>query len=467
MIRVFPPTATDFTRGGVVLPAAACTVNEEANGMFDLEISMPCDARWRRHALLQRGNILYVQTSHKHVPIRHTIAKPGTVKLYRAVGVKIGKKTSNNIVTVEKRDPNTGAWYVEFVDKGTTSTVYSDVSVYQDEDCKTEIAKVENGERVTLIEEKTAAIFAMTRKGACGYIKKTQCAYVGEEAGDVIEIVDDNAYASAMQPLRIVEVTRQAPGTFSARAEHVYYDASYTTLPPISAVNMPLSELCAKISGRVHFTPGMTGYVTGDYDGATPVAIANDAAQQLDAQIVVDGWDAYFLPAQTTNVTVLLQTGARGNITDLQITEDATEIVTRFIPLLPGENGGDKTEGEPIDSPHIDEYPLVYIEHIEAATQAEAAEAAQKRFDKGCDLPKISVSVQAIPGALDNVSVFDSARVVDALTETDITGQISGVTTDACTGHITHIDIGDSKRRINASVFADVAGTWQKTTESR
>lgn len=76
-------------------------------------------------------------------------------------------------------------------------------------------------------------------------------------------------------------------------------------------------------------------------------------------------------------------------------------------------------------------------------------------------LKSVVKSATASTAAVGAAAVAIGKKMLDARSSVE-----QGIT-DACTGHITQIEIGDSKRRINASVFADVAGTWQKTTESR
>ena len=92
---------------------------------------------------------------------------------------------------------------------------------------------------------------------------------------------------------------------------------------------------------------------------------------------------------------------------------DVAEVVTRIIPV--GEKAdGSALIGEPVDSAHIDEYPIVYTKQIdydvrvdedaedeaERLTEAQAlvklAETAQADFDAGIDLPTVSIDADFV-----------------------------------------------------------------------
>ncbi len=452
MIRVFPPSATDFTSGGIALQPSECIVTEEANGAFDVTLTMPRDDTYNRHEYLVPENILFLTASSKNVPIRHTVRTEGTVRIYKAKGKATTKKS--------------GYWYIDelgrheqWVDRFITT--YSSVPMYVSDTLTNEAGKVAHGKELTYISETDSAIFCASLGGLVGYIKKTECYFVREEQGDVITVVDDGTYANKMQPFRIVSAEKKSPGTYTARAEHLTFDCNYETLQALDLTNKPLSELCdALTTDRVKYITGVEKYITRSWKAPTSVTVVSDIAEDNDLQLIRDGCNVYILPADTSNVTLELKTGETGNITRLETKTDTSGLITRVIPVI-NDSDGNPADQEAIDSEHIDEHPFPYIERVTVETEEEGQAEAAKLYAAGSDLPKITVTVACLAGALDGVSVFDTAHVVDDLTGVDVTGRINTVKTDACTGHVTEIEIGSAKDRVTVSVFAAVSGTWQ------
>ena len=264
-----------------------------------------------------------------------------------------------------------------------------------------------------------------------------------------------------MQPFRIVSVEKKSPGTYTARAEHLTFDCNYETLKTLDLTNKPLSELCdALTTERAKYIAGVEKYITKSWKTPTSVNVISDIAEDNDLQLIRDGCNVYILPADTSNVTLELRTGETGNITRLETETDTSELVTRVIPVI---NDSDKNpvDQDSIDSEHIDEHPFPYIERVTVETVEEGQAEAARLYAAGSDLPQITLTVECLRGALDGASVFDTAHVVDALTGVDVTGRINTVKTDACSGHVTEIEVGSAKDRVSVSVFAKVSGTWQ------
>lgn len=452
MIRVYPPNTTDFTAGGIALQPTECEVTEEANGAFDVSLTMPRDDEYGRHQWLVPENILFLAASPKNAPIQHVVKTAGTVQIYKAKG-KGTTKTEEKLVYVT----SPGIYGL----KKFTTTTYSSVPVYAAEALTDEAGKVAHGKELTYISETESAIFCSTSGGLIGYVKKTECYFVEERQGEVITIVNDGTYANQMQPFRIVNVTKKSPGTYTVKAEHLTFDCNYETLQTLDLTNKPLSELCDELTTeRVKYIAGASKYITKNWKLPTSVSVMNDIAEDNNLQIIRDGCNVYLLPADTSNVTLELKTGETGNIVSLETETDTSELITRFIPVI---NDADKNpvDQDPIDSEHIDEHPFPYIERIQVDTIEEGQAEAAKEFEAGCDLPKITITIQCLAGALDGVSVFDTAHVVDELTNVDVTGRINTVKTNACTGHVTEIEIGSAKDRVSVSVFTQPSGTWQ------
>lgn len=450
MIRVLDQSTTDYTAGVVILPKT-CTVVEEGNGLYTLDMDVPYDENCFRHRLLTPGSIIVAPAPPHNAPFAHAVTTQGLVKKYKAVGSAYQAKE----VVAKYRDTDTvgaGEWIYVYK----TVTRYSEVPVYKSSALSDKIASVAHGAILTLIELASSYIFCATKDGIVGYVKLSQCAYFEESTGDVVKLVSEGSTARFEQPFRVVRAIKKTPGMISVYAEHKYFDAMATALAKIEATNMALADLCALLSvGPIRYIAGMQGYVTGTYDKQNPVSVAADACKQLNAQIIRDGDNAYFLPADTSNVSAELRTGQ--TIVSLTEQTDHGALVTRFIPNI------SNAEGTAIDSEHIGDYPLTYEERIDAESQEAAQAEADARFADGCDLPQITIDVVCKTGALDALAVFDKTHIVDARLEIDVTGQINRTEFDAITGHMIGISVGSAQKRMTAAVYSGTNGGWQKT----
>lgn len=460
MIRVFPPNATDFETGGVAINPQTCTVSEEANGMYDLDMTMLADDDYARHELIKPCAILAAPVPAHKAPMQHVIKTKGTVKIYQTRGrmdshrVVVGFRYDRILDTGQidnGEDPYVPIYGIE--------VTYSSVPMYLDDALKNFAFSLPHDDYLTLITELTDCIFCMDNLfGHVGYVKKSECEYRKEQQGDVVQVVSDDVGIGSVQPFRVTRVTRTAPSTISAHAEHVYFDALAAPLAKITASNMELSTLLNTISGRVKYNAGMTGYVTKAFAaGENAVAVAAEAAKQLNAQIVRDGYNAYFLPFDTTENTAALETGK--NIVSLVVTEDVSELVTRYIPVI------NDADGTAVDSAHIGDYPIVYAKRVAATSQSAAQTDAENNYNNGVDLPIITLDVTCLTGTLDKLSIFDAVRVTDKRLKIDITSRVNRLDFDCASGHVTGVSIGDADKRVNVNIFGTVHGKWQKNAE--
>lgn len=451
MIRVYPSSVTDFASGGIALLPSSCIVTEEANGAYTLTLEMSRDEARRTHELLSVHNVICAPVSAKKSPMKHVLKTRGTVSIYIAKGVR----TTKHVITNKYFDEVTGELHLEY----DTVTTYSTIPMYSDDVFTKLIASLSNGQELTLINTVTGGIFCMSKNGTVGYVKSGSCYYSREADGDVVTVVSDGTFANTVQPFRIKKIEKNAPNSITVQAEHVYFDAMALDLPKASYTNVdPVTVMDAiNENGRIEYTCGVTGYITADYDGDNAVSIAADICERLDAQLVRDGFSACLLPAETDDAENEIEIKAGKNIVSLSAAEDIEGLVTRVIPSI------NNTDGTAIDSPHINDYPMVYATRISAESQAAAETKAAEMWKNGDDVPALTVEVECVPGSIDKASIFDTAHVVDSDLGIDVTGRITSIIYDALNRHVTGVKIGKTIQRIKTSIFSGTTGSWQTT----
>lgn len=113
----------------------------------------------------------------------------------------------------------------------------------------------------------------------------------------------------------------------------------------------------------------LTAKVSGDYGFKNMVEILLDPDEgvvaQAKAMLVRDNFDVFLLPDAVRDMGVTVRRGK--NLVGVTVTNDASGIVTRVIPV------GKNKDGDPlylsgtrwVDSPHIDDYPVIMTQKID------------------------------------------------------------------------------------------------------
>jgi hypothetical protein len=238
----------------------------------------------------------------------------------------------------------------------------------------------------------------------------------------------------------------------------------------------------------------LTDAITKTWTNQTAAEIVLDLCETLDAQLIRDNFDAYLLPAGTSEAIAQLAVGR--NITSMNCETSWDSLVTRYIPVIEG------TEGTAIDSSHIDDYPVVYIDHITAASQGEAETAAAAEYAKGIDLPEVTVDISfAETGTVEierpivdilmdssgnllytllsellvtdggtetielprigDLALFDKIHAVDSGMGVDVEAQIVALEYDALRERTGQLTIGKARSRLTGSIYTKPGGTWQ------
>jgi hypothetical protein len=158
------------------------------------------------------------------------------------------------------------------------------------------------------------------------------------------------------------------------------------------------------------------------------------------------------------------------NLIGVQVTTDSSDVVTRIIPVGKNEKGNDLyLQGTRyVDSPHIGDYPTIYVKRIEYdvrvgknegefadddAARAELLRLANADFAAGADAAAYGMEVDFITlgnadgsdeyASLQAVHIHDTVTVIDELIQLRAKLRVTGYTWDVLAGRYTAITLGD------------------------
>ena len=458
-ICIYPPNAEDFTTNGLgILAPLECTVEETAAGKYELELVQPIDntLRW---AQIANGCIVKVP-----VPVRES-------PLYEAPAM--GEPT-----TVTRQ-----VWEVY----GTSHGLYLRSGPGMN---YKRIGKRYNGNEVIELEDapdpwkKVCVVLS----GAVGYMS-TKYLKPTRTITEVIEPAKPTGGSalkigqSRDQLFRIYSVEQDSEAaTVTAKALHVFYDENGNLINDeyeieegkTEEVNAVMANIDSKLAvpHTVRFQAiNLTGDITGDFSYKTPIEAYLDPDEGIVAQtkalLVRDNWDAYLLPDMVRDRGVTIRRGK--NLIGVEVTNDASGIVTRIIPV-----GKDK-DGDPlylkdekwIDSPRINDYPFPRIKRIEydvqtgkddfkndTAVRNEIKRLAEEDFSKnGVDLPKYGMDVDFVLlqntaeyadyASLQTVHLYDTVTVIDEMLGLHAKVRVTGYTWNCLNEQYEKVTLGE------------------------
>lgn len=467
-IRVFSGDTTNFDSGGIVISPIKCSVIEEANGIYNLTATVMRDDRFARHKLLKPMNIIYASVPSKNMPIKRVVTTTGMVDRWQVHGTP---EAVWSLTVTQEYFEREVQYYMQStiprpteaearkycLEKYSIKTIeYSGVPMYKTVACKDIATTIAHQSPVNALQVYEDCIFCVASNGSAGYVKKTSATHIGTFEGDVWSIVDAGISTGAAQPFRIVSVVSRDGRYVEITAQHAYFDAQSNEVMFHEIVNQPLADVCEMMNenGSITYHAGSDVYINGNYSASNTVQLTVQLCDEYDLQLVRDGWDAYLLPASTSERAYTLETGK--NVSSYIITEDTTNIKTRFVPYV----GEESYPDDAVDSERIGDYIKIYTGQILGDTVEQAQENARKRFEKGADLPEVSIDVQPITGAVDAASMFDSVQFVDRLLDIDYTAKVNRLVYDPINERMQELSLGTTQGRLSR-IFTATNGTWQ------
>lgn len=465
MICVYPSGCTDFSNNGLgaVLPQS-CTVTETLNGEWELTLVHPIDeqGKWTR---LVEGYILRApvpaamtpqvglvtqqyQTTTYDVLIYKVTTKSGPLHLRSGTGTNfniLGKyKKGSEVIVLSK---TTSSWYEVTCPDGRHGYMSSDYLTYE----RTE--------------------------------QQTQQTNVGFR-NDVIE-----ARQLRDQPFRIYRVVPEL-SKVTVYARHIFYDLLDNMIkklePSASAVGASVVQNISSSHLSSHdftFYSDLTSTAEDvSFENVNPVeAMLGEGGmvEKYGAELARDWYDVFLVRRVGHDTDVQIR--EKKNLMGISYDVDETDVVTRIMPT--GEDADGNILYLPelyIDSPNIGAYTHPKWIHLAVSEAREVAEgddyksltscyadmrkAAQAEYEKGCDLPTVTLKVDFINcpdaeeyrqySALSNIFLGDAVRVIARRVGVEVSMRMTQYTYDCLTQKYTAVTLGTVSDALEGSLIS-------------
>ena len=463
MITIHDGAATDFSGLGLgALDPSTCTITEEDAGEYELHIEQPADSA-RRQKLLQPWRIIKAPAPVRESPLVQESAGTGTVtrEIYKVVTpsgqrLRLRKSASMSAGVISKYKPGTqvalletdGSWgHVIVLDGGAEGWMWRAYLTY--------------------VESRTESVS-------------------GDNPGDVV-----TPEQARDQLFRIYKVTpSSADRVAAAEARHITYDLlGAVVVGDYAPDGVPANTVVAQIMAKADHDAGFTVHcditttITGNYGGRNVLDCLlggeDGIVPQLDARVVRDNYDIWILPGNVQRKPgAAIRYGK--NLVKAQLTTDVSDVVSRIIPEGKTKSG-DPLTGDPVDSTHAGEYPVIHTRRIqydvkigsdgiknEAQAKAKLKEKAQADYNEnGVDLPAVDADVEFVRLEIaeeytevanrEKLHLYDQTDVIDREMGILATVRMTGYTWDALTGQYEKTQLGEINQ-VEASVYGlDIA----------
>ena len=465
-IYVFDKNCDDFTSFGLVgaLTPTSCVFEEEANGMSEITLEHPIDALGR-YTALACNNIIMAE-----VPVRTTPEIDG----------------ASFSTTVEQ-------WIVR--DKAVTTK--GQRTLYSKKTNGRKIKVLPQGSEVTVVRKPDEGRVKVKTKYGSGWMNRN-----GLEYSTTVVIPDNSHAIESVQPawavkpqlFRIYNVEKGILDV-TVNARHISYDLLFnlttyknTNSVPCDTALAEIMEKCIAPHEFEAYTNLTTEHVGVDWTRTNPIdALLNPETgltALYGASLIRDNWELYVLHDPGLNRGVTVEYGK--NMTGIKYTESYEDVVTRIVPL------GEKKDGDPlllagdspwVDSPHINDYPVVYAQTLECKNckvgtnnvtttlaRNRMKEQAEKVFENGGDLPSVEMTVDFVNLGdtaeysqykdLERLFLWDYVLVRHKLHGIDVTSRIVKITWDCMLDRMQGMEIG----KVGKTLANSGITTWQIPT---
>ena len=465
MICVYPSDCTDFSNNGLgAVQPQSCTVTETLNGEWELTLVHPIDdrGRWTR---LTEGRILRAPVPAAMTPQMSLVTQQYQTTTYDVLIYKV----------TTQRDP--------LRLRSGTGTNYKILGKYK------------KGTEIIVVDKTTSSWYEVTcPDGKHGYMSAEYLTYVRTETqstqtnvGFRNEVIESRQFRD--QPFRIYRVVPELDKV-TVYARHVFYDLLDNMIqkiePSASAVGasvaQSISSGCLSAHDFIFYSDLTTTAEDVCFENINPVeAMLGEGGmtEKYGAELARDWFDVFLVKRVGHDTDVHIR--ERKNLTGISYDVDETDVVTRIMPT------GEDADGNILylpelyaDSPNIGSYVHPKWIHLPVSEAKEVAEgenyksltecyqemrnAARAEYEKGCDLPTVTLKVDFINcadtveyaqyAALSNIFLGDSVRVIARRIGVEVSMRMTQYTYDCLTRKYTSVTLGTVADTLEGSMVS-------------
>ena len=405
----FDKSETNFDTGGVVLHPTVCTVSEEANGAYELQMEHPFDPENRWQMLTEEciikapipptvipavtmpaAAVWRVKSSVTQTPLYSKLPSWTSAKLpYADVLSHPGDYAWNSSTTYSAGAYVTysgSVWQAVASGRGMTPSAQNyrywawvcDLSqstgIY---DPGTIAAQLAGGTLITFVADYNGTWMRVRSPlGVVGYVRRSDC----EETADT-EIITTEARYLYTQLFRVYEVEcDEAAGTVNVSARHISYDLQRNMLFDCQLTEATPPTAIALIQGAMMNDDTVDGkarmiacdiedvQITGDWSFQNPVQALLDpdegVAAQAEAKVLRDNRDFFLLQNVYARGGPRLAYGV--NLKGVTWTRNSDEVITRIIPRAKTDKDYLYLDELYIDSEHISDFAVIRTEVLDS-----------------------------------------------------------------------------------------------------
>ena len=465
MICVYPADCKDFSNNGlgIVLPQS-CSVTETLNGEWELTLIHPIDVdgKWTR---LTEGCILRAPVPAAMTPQVGLVTQQYQTTVYDILIYKVSTQ----------RDP--------LRLRSGPGTDYRILGKYAKE---TEII---------VLDKSNSGWYEVTcPDGKHGYMSSEYLTYVRTDTGSTQSNVGfHNQTIQARQlrdqPFRIYRVVPELDKV-TVYARHVFYDLLDNMIKSLrpspdavgASVVQSLSASCLTGHGFTFYSDLTSSAEDVAWENKNPVeAMLGEGGlvEKYAAELARDWFDVFLV--QRVGHDSDVQIRERKNLTGISYDVDETDVVTRIMPTGQDADGNILYLPELyIDSPNIGAYVHPKWIHLSVSEAKEVTDgdeprsreecfilmrqAAQAEYDKGCDLPTVTLKVDFVNcadteeyrqyAALSNIFLGDSVRVIARRIGVEVSMRMTQYTYDCLTCRYTSVTLGTVADTLEGSMVS-------------
>ena len=459
MLCVFPADCTDFSSNGIgLISPSSALVKETLNGEYELTVVHPLDeaGKWRR---LIEGYIIRAPVPAATTPQIRLVPQTSASGMVYKVNTE--------------RDP--------LRLRSGTGTKYKILGKYK------------KGTQVIVLAKTTSSWYEVTcPDGKHGYMSASYLSYVKtlpEPSQAEAEVVEARQLRD--QPFRIYRVVPEIDKV-TAYARHVFYDLLDNMIKKVEPASTAtgadvvesLSAGCLSEHIFTFYSDLSSTAEEVSFENKNPVdcLLGSDGViEKYGGELQRDWFDIFVVERVGSDTNIQIRQGK--NLTGIKYDVDTTDVVTRIMPTGQDKDGNILYLPELfVDSPNVDHYPSpkwihLAVSEAKEVTKGKSSEkkskskcyeemraAAQAEFDKGCDLPTVTLTVEFIDvtqteeyrpyGFLQSIFLGDAVQVIAPRVGVEVSMRMTEYTYNCLTRQYEKMTLGTVADTVGSSTIS-------------